>query len=146
MKICVKEFNELTLDELYEILKIRVNVFVVEQNCPYFEVDDIDKMALHVYIEDNDGIQAYLRVYEDDGVHIGRVLSLKRRQGLGTMVLKKGVEVATEKFDADKIIIEAQVYAKEMYEKVGFSKASDEFLMDDIPHIRMELDTKSYQK
>ena len=92
MQCIVKSFNELTLEELYEILKVRVNVFVVEQSCPYSDLDDIDKAAYHVYIKDEDGIAAYLRVYKDNAVRIGRVLSLKRRQGLGTLVLKKGIQ------------------------------------------------------
>ena len=139
MQCIVKSFNELTLEELYEILKVRVNVFVVEQSCPYSELDDIDKAAYHVYIKDEDGIAAYLRVYKDNAVRIGRVLSLKRRQGLGTLVLKKGIQVAKEVYSADKIRLEAQVYAKELYEKLGFIQTSEEFLEDGIPHIKMEL-------
>lgn len=139
MKVFIKKFNELTLEELYDVLKIRVNVFVVEQNCPYSELDDIDKSAYHVYMTDEDKIVAYLRVYKTDCVRIGRVLSLKRRQGLGTMVMNEGIKVAKEKYNAQKIVIEAQVYAKKMYEKLGFVQTSDEFLEDGIPHIKMEL-------
>lgn len=145
MEINIKKFEELTLDELYEILKIRVNVFVVEQNCPYRELDDVDKDAYHIYIKDEEGIQAYLRVFKKDEVSIGRVLSLKRRQGLGTLVLKEGIKVAKEKLGANKIVIEAQVYAKELYEKIGFVQKSEEFLEDGIPHIKMELEIKSHR-
>ena len=67
MEIIIKKFNELTLDELYEILKIRVSIFVVEQHCPYNEIDDKDKNAYHIYIKDNNQIKAYLRVL-DKGV------------------------------------------------------------------------------
>ena len=140
MNIFVKSFNELSLDELYDILKIRVNVFVVEQNCPYSELDDIDKNAFHVYVKDEDGIQGYLRVYKKDDVRIGRVLSLKRRQGIGTLLLKEGIKVAKEKLSAEKIVIEAQTYAREMYEKLGFYQTSEPFLEDGIEHIKMELD------
>lgn len=140
MKVFIKKFNELTLEELYEILKIRVNVFVVEQNCPYPELDDVDKDAYHVYMQVEDKIVAYLRVYKTDYVRIGRVLSIKRRQGLGTLVMNEGIKVAKEKYNAQKIVIEAQTYAREMYEKLGFVKVSDEFLEDCIPHIKMELD------
>ena len=142
MQIFVKEFNELTLSELYEILKIRVNVFVVEQNCPYSELDDIDKEAYHVYIKDEGKILSYLRVYKTDYVRIGRVLSLKRRCGLGTEVLKEGMRVAKEKLNAEKIVIEAQTYARKMYEKLGFVQTSEEFLEDGIPHIKMEFENK----
>ncbi len=146
MEMNIKKFDELTLDELYEILKVRVNVFVVEQNCPYSELDDIDKDAYHIYIKDGDEITAYLRVFKDNDVRIGRVLSTRRRQGLGTKVLQEGIKVAKEKLGAEKIVIEAQVYAKEMYEKAGFVQVSDVFLEDGIEHIKMELEIKSYQE
>ena len=139
MEICVKKFDELTTDELYEILKARVDVFVVEQNCPYREVDDVDKSAYHIYAKDEEALVAYLRVYHDGDVRIGRVLSLRRRQGLGTKVLKDGIRIAKERYNADKIVIEAQTYAREMYEKLGFVQVSEEFLEDGIEHIRMEL-------
>ena len=69
MEIIIKKFNELSLDELYEILKIRVSVFVVEQKCPYQEIDDKDKQSYHIYIKDNNQIKAYLRVL-DKGVSV----------------------------------------------------------------------------
>ncbi len=146
MEVCIKKFEELTLDELYEILKVRVNIFVVEQNCPYSELDDIDKKAYHIFLKDGEEITAYLRVFKADDVRIGRVLSTRRRQGLGTLVLKEGIKVARDKFGAEKIVIEAQVYAKEMYEKAGFVQVSDVFLEDGIEHIKMELEIKSYQE
>ena len=140
MKTYVKTFNELTLDELYEILKVRVDVFVVEQNCPYSELDGIDKEAYHVFLKDEDEITAYLRVFKDEDVRIGRVLSKRRRQGFGTLLLKEGIRVAKEKLNAEKIVIEAQVYARKMYEKLGFVQVSGEFLEDGIPHIKMVLE------
>ena len=139
MEICIKKFDELSLYDLYEILKLRVNVFVVEQNCPYSELDDIDKDAFHVYLKDDDGIQAYLRVYENNGIRIGRVLSLKRRQGMGTNVLNEGIRVAKDLLSAKTITIEAQTYARKMYENAGFVQTSEAFLEDGIEHIRMEL-------
>ncbi len=139
MELCVKKFDELTPDELYEILKARVDVFVVEQNCPYRELDDVDKSAYHIYVKDEEALVAYLRVYNDGDVRIGRVLSLRRRQGLGTKVLKEGIRLAKEIYAADKIVIEAQTYARELYEKLGFMQVSEKFLEDGIEHIRMEL-------
>lgn len=144
MELVVKKFDELTLDELYEILKVRVNVFVVEQNCPYEEIDEKDKNAYHIYFKDNNKIQAYLRVLEkgasSDEVSIGRVLSLQRKSGLGSKILNEGIKVAKEKFNANKIILEAQTYVQKMYEKIGFKVISDEFLEDGIPHVRMMLE------
>lgn len=144
MDLHIKKYNELTLDELYEILKLRVDVFVVEQECPYPEIDDKDKGAYHLFLRDEDGIQAYLRVL-DKGVSfkeasIGRVIAIKRHCGLATKILSEGIKVAVEKFNADKIKILAQTYARGLYEKQGFKQSSDEFLEDGIPHIYMMLD------
>ena len=144
MEYIIKRFEELTVYELYEILKVRVSVFVVEQECPYQEVDEKDKNAYHVFIKGNEGIKAYLRVLDKgisfDEVSIGRVLTMERGIGLGDKILEKGIEVAKEKMNADKIRIEAQCYAKGFYERFGFKQVSDEFLEDGIPHIEMLLE------
>ena len=141
MKLCVRRYSELTKEELYAIVKLRIAVFIVEQNCPYMELDDRDQEAIHVWLEDDDGIEAYLRVMdrgmESEHVSIGRVISVKRRSGIGSQVLSEGIRAAKEYFAADKIYLEAQVYAKPFYEKAGFRQVSDEFLEDDIPHIKM---------
>ena len=140
----VKTFEELTRDELYEIMRLRVNVFVVEQNCPYPELDGRDKKALHVFLTDGEGIEAYLRVMDAGvcGQHaaIGRVIAVKRRQGLGTRALRAGIQAARERFGAKTIQVEAQAYARAFYEKQGFRAVSGEFLEDGIPHIRMLLE------
>lgn len=147
MKLYIKKFEELTGTELYEILKLRSNVFVVEQNCVYQDLDNKDQGAWHVYLTDEDGIQAYLRVLDRgvsfEDVSIGRVISMKRRCGLGTRILREGIRVAREKFAAQRITIEAQAYARGLYEKLGFVQNSEEFLEDGIPHIRMALSLKS---
>lgn len=143
LELFIKKYDELSLDELYDILKLRVSVFVVEQECPYQELDDKDKAAYHLFFKDNDGIQAYLRVLDKgvsfDEASIGRVISIKRRCGLGSRILAEGIKVAFEKFNADKIKIEAQTYAKSFYECSGFKQVSDEFIEDGIPHILMLL-------
>ena len=141
MKAVVKHFKELTTQELYAILKLRAEVFVVEQNCVYQDVDDVDLDAYHVYFKEEGKIVAYLRVVDKgkrlDEVSIGRVISLKRRQGLGSELLKAGLAVAKEKYSAKKVKIGAQAYAKPFYEKAGFTQISDEYLEDGIPHIYM---------
>ena len=143
MEILIKKFKELTTDELYEILKLRVDVFVVEQTCPYEEIDGLDIDAIHVFIKKNNEIVAYLRVLdrgvESDDVAIGRVIAKYRRTGLGSKVLKEGIKAAQYRFNADAIYIEAQAYAKKFYENLGFIQTSEEFLLDDIPHIKMRL-------
>ena len=144
MELIVRHFRELNIDELYSILKLRVSVFVVEQNCPYMEVDDADQNALHVYLRDDDGIQAYLRIMDKSPsrpyVSIGRVIAVKRRCGLGTRILCEAIRLAKEVFGAEQIYLEAQSYAREFYAKQGFVQISEEFLEDGIPHVRMLLD------
>lgn len=141
MELIVKKFEELTLDELYEILKVRAEVFVVEQNCPYQDLDGIDKEAYHVYMKEEGKVVAYLRVVDKgkrlDEVSVGRVISLKRRCGVGSKLMKAGLRVAKEKFGAAVVKVGAQTYAKPFYENVGFRQVSDEYMEDGIPHIYM---------
>jgi len=141
MDTVVKKFTELSLEELYEILKIRAAVFVVEQDCPYQDLDDVDKEAYHVYLKEEGNIVGYLRVVDKDKrldeVSIGRVISLKRRQGVGSILMQAGIRVAKEKFGAKKIKIGAQVYAIPFYERSGFRVISKEYLEDGIPHVYM---------
>ena len=143
MKLNVKMYGELTKDELYEILKLRCKVFVVDQECAYQDLDDADKGACHVFYTDEEGMQAYLRVLDkgvgSEHVRIGRVISVKRRCGIGTMLVKEGIKAAVEKFGADTVYVEAQSYVKDMYAKLGFVQTSEEFLDEGIPHVNMEL-------
>lgn len=141
MEWLIKTFSQLTAKELYQILQLRVDVFVVEQNCPYHELDGKDQQALHVFARDQEGIQAYLRVLAP-GVSfpeasLGRVISKKRRQGLGTQLLNRGLQAARDWLGDGPIRIEAQTYAKSFYEQAGFRQVSEEFLEDGIPHIQM---------
>ena len=144
MNLFYKKFSDLTIDELYAILKLRVSIFIVEQKCPYMELDDLDQKSIHVWYEENGTIQAYLRILDRETEHqdvtIGRVISIKRRCGLGSQILSEGIRIAKDKFHADKIYLEAQTYAKKMYEKQGFKQISDEFSIDGIPHVKMILE------
>lgn len=143
MQTYIKRFDQLSTHELYQILKLRVDVFVVEQKCPYEEIDNLDYHAIHVYFKEADEIIAYLRILdkgvESEDVAIGRVISAKRRCGIGSKLLSEGIKAAKENFKAEKIYIEAQSYARKFYENLGFEQISEEFLLDDIPHIKMEL-------
>lgn len=144
MKLVVKHFSDLSREEIFKIYKIRVEVFVVEQKCAYQEVDDFDKDSYHLWFEDEDEIIAYARVLPKGltfpNESIGRVLSVKRRMGFASLIVSEAIKVAKEKLKAKKITIEAQVYARKLYEKLGFKQRSEEFLEDGIPHIKMELD------
>ena len=143
MELIVKHFSELKIEELFEIYMLRVSIFVVEQKCPYQEVDDADRVAYHLWLKDADGIEAYARVLPQGVTFptaaIGRVIAVKRRCGLGSKIVEAAIETAKEKFGADAITIEAQVYARSLYEKHGFRQTSEEFLEDGIPHIKMQL-------
>lgn len=144
MNVIVKHFSELTTEELVEIYKLRVSVFVVEQQCLYQEIDDADKEAYHIWLQGEAGMEAYARVLPKGTafptVAIGRVIAVKRRCGLGSRIVAAAIDAAKERLGADTITLEAQVYARRLYEKAGFYQTSDEFLEDDIPHIRMQLD------
>ena len=142
MKLCMKRFDELTTRELHDILKLRVDVFVVEQECFYPEVDGLDPESIHVYYLDDDGsIAAYLRVMDKHGepgvAKIGRVIAAKRGCGLGRSVMEAGMNVAKDQFGATEVFLEAQVQAQGFYEKLGFTACSDVFDDAGIPHIAM---------
>ncbi|MBQ9949044.1 MAG: GNAT family N-acetyltransferase [Oscillospiraceae bacterium] len=142
MELYIKHFSELTAAELYKIAQARIAVFVIEQNCPYQELDGKDLNAWHVWYEDEDGVAAYCRVldkgvsYENEG-SIGRVITVKRSTGLGYKVMMEGIRVAEEKYGQTSLRISAQQYAQGFYEKCGFVRVSDPYLEDDIPHVQM---------
>ena len=137
----IKTFNELTVDELYALLRVRSEVFVVEQDCVYQDMDGDDKEAIHVWLTVGDKIVALARVCPA-GVHlptisIGRVITTERGKGYGKQIMLAAIDVAVERFGASSIDIEAQEYAKGFYEGVGFKQTSDTFMLDNIPHIKM---------
>lgn len=142
MNLYIKHFNELTTMELYRILRARAEIFVVEQDCVYQDLDNKDLNAWHVWFEDEDGVAAYCRVldkgvsYEGEG-SIGRVITVKRGTGLGYKVMMEGIRVAEEKFGQTSLRISAQQYAQGFYEKCGFVRVSEPYLEDDIPHVQM---------
>lgn len=136
-----KYFDELTLTELYEILRARAQIFVVEQDCAYQDIDETDYRSLHIFSKSGREITAYLRAFykDDDTVQLGRVLTLKHGTGLGGELLHEGLRLVHKKMGDRKIYIEAQTYAIGFYEREGFKVCSEEFLEDGIPHVKMEL-------
>ncbi|MCJ0732411.1 GNAT family N-acetyltransferase, partial [Enterococcus faecium] len=117
-------------------------VFVVEQQCPYQEVDDIDGEAWHTFFQDTDGkILAYTRVYEEaESIHFGRVLVHQdnRKDGLGRKIVQETINMIQKNFPEKPIVIGAQEYLQAFYESFGFKAISDVYLEDDIPHIDMK--------
>lgn len=136
-----KYFHELTTAELYEILRVRVKIFVVEQHCAYQEPDGKDLESLHIFYEENGQVLAYLRAFvkDRDTVQMGRVLTLHHGTGLGGKLLRVGIEQIREKMDPKRIDIEAQCYARGYYARAGFVECSEPYLEDGIPHVRMTL-------
>ena len=140
MQTHIQKFTQLSTQQLYQIYKLRVDVFVVEQQCPYHEVDDIDLESYHIYLQDdNNDILSYCRLYQqNDTYHIGRVISSDRRKGYGTQIMKTVIQFAKKNLKANTIIIEAQTYAVEFYKKLGFVAISEPFDEDGIEHVRMK--------
>ena len=136
-----KRFDQLTVDELYELLRIRSEVFVVEQNCVYQDLDRDDQEAVHLWLTEGRKVVALCRVCPA-GTHmrevsVGRVITTERGKGYGKRIMLEGIAAAREHFHAKVIEIEAQEYAKGFYEQVGFRQSSDPFMLDGIPHIKM---------
>ena len=136
-----KSFSQLTIDELYELLRVRSEVFVVEQNCVYQDLDGDDQPSIHLWLTVEDKVVALARVCPA-GTHmkeisIGRVITTERGKGFGRQIMLHAIDAAIEHFNAECIDIEAQEYAKGFYESVGFKQSSDAFMLDGIPHVKM---------
>ena len=143
MKYIIKTFNQLTQKEIHQLYKARIDVFVVEQNCPYPDVDMHDLVSTHILLlNDSEELLAYCRVIPANTTFptpsIGRVLALQRHKGYASMVVQKAIDIAVDVYNADTITIEAQTYAHTLYEKLGFKQTSDPFLEDGIEHIQMQ--------
>lgn len=143
MKYNIKAFNELTTDEIYEIMRVRNEVFVVEQNCVYQDCDGKDKKSYHLYYMNNNRIIAYVRILEKgisyEEVSIGRVLVSNeyRGRGLARKCMQKAIDFVGNNLNEYVIRISAQEYLKEFYRSLGFKAVSNVYLEDDIPHIEM---------
>ena len=144
LKIVVKAFAELTTEDLYEILKARFSVFVVEQKCFYLDMDDIDYRSYHIFIQKGKEVIAYGRLFEEDEPdtwHIGRVLTTSRvrGKGFGKLLMEKVMQTAYQ-HGATTLRIEAQSHATGFYEQLGFKVCSEEFEEAGMPHVKMELE------
>ncbi len=142
MEMKTKFFSELSTAELYELLKARAQIFVVEQNCIYQDLDDKDYESLHIFFEENGKVTAYLRAFpkDEETVQIGRVLTIEHGTGLGGKLLKEGIGQIRSIMKPRRLYIEAQCYAAGYYEREGFRICSEEFLEDGIPHVQMMLE------
>ena len=143
MTIEIKAFNELTLNSLYEVLQLRAEVFVVEQNCPYQDVDGKDQKAMHILGYHKEQLVAYTRVFKPgyyfDNASIGRVVVKEnaRQYGFGKDIMKASITFIEDTLDLSTIELSAQTYLKKFYNDLGFKEIGEGYLEDDIPHIRM---------
>ena len=139
----VREFDELTTRELYEIARARTEVFLMEQRIVCRDLDGEDYRALHCFLEDKNGtIMAYLRamVAQDspDAVQIGRVLSRTRGVGLGRQLMRLSIPEIAKRRGCKRLLLHAQCHAQGFYEKLGFAVTSPQFLEEGVPHVTME--------
>ena len=144
LKWKIKRFEALSVSELYDLLQLRSEVFIVEQNCVYQDVDGKDSKALHLIGEDNGKTIAYARLFKPndyfDEASIGRVVvkQIYREKKLGHILIKEAIQAIATEFNETKITISAQLYLKKFYESHGFIQTSETYLEDDIPHIQMK--------
>ena len=145
MNFISKKFNELTTVELYEILKSRTEIFLLEQRIICQDLDNKDYESLHCFFVEKERVIAYLRAFcSGEGVvTIGRVLTLEHKKGLGSELMKKSIDAIKKEFDCKKIAVHAQKQAVGFYEKMGFLTVSDEFLEEGVLHLTMEMSLRS---
>lgn len=140
-EIVCKKFYELTLDELYAILKWRSSVFIVEQNCVYQDVDDMDQDALHMWMKVDGKTVAYLRILKAntylDEIAIGRVITLERSKGYGLELFRRAMEEAKKRLGATRIKLRSQLQAAGFYEKSGFKPCGEPFMHEGLMHVDM---------
>jgi ElaA protein len=143
LNIIIKSFEELTAHELYRILQLRSEIFVVEQNCVYLDMDDKDQKALHVLGIKNGNIVAYTRIFKPgdyfEYASIGRVIvSQKERQyKYGYDIMNASIKAVNDYFNATEIKIGAQCYLRKFYGNLGFKEVGEEYIEDGIQHIHM---------
>jgi ElaA protein len=149
MRFVYKSFSELNLKELYDIMVLRQEVFVVEQDCPYLDADGKDLDADHIMIYENAKLIAYTRILAagvsyPEYTSIGRVVnsSTVRGRGIGRKLMEYSIETCLKKYPEISIKISAQVYLKTFYADLGFEDTMERYLEDNIPHMGMILRKK----
>ena len=141
-----KTFSELDTEDLYQISRLRSEVFVVEQDCVYQDIDNKDQNAIHLYYKENDQIVAYTRIFKAGDYYenpcIGRVLVSKKNRGndLGKKIMIDSMEYIKQNIKGEKIELSAQKYLDKFYKDLGFYKIGEDYLEDGIPHQRMIFD------
>ena len=145
MKTFIKNFQDLSNTEIYQILRLRSEVFVVEQECIYQDIDNKDKKAVHIFLKEKNEIIAYSRVFKEkeyfENPSIGRVVGANKRRmyGIGKKIMNISIDYIKQNIKAKSIEISAQKYLKKFYSNLGFIQQGEEYLEDNIPHVRMFL-------
>ncbi len=143
LNITTKTFQELTTQELYDILQLRSEVFVVEQDCVYQDIDGKDQKALHVLGYKNNVVVAYTRIFKPgdyfEKASIGRVVVAKkeRQHKYGYDIMEASIQAIKEHYNETNIKISAQCYLNKFYNNLGFKAIGEDYLEDGIPHIAM---------
>jgi ElaA protein len=143
----IKTFDQLTTSELYELLRVRSEVFVVEQDCVYQDVDNNDQTAIHIWLTKGDKTVAMCRICPEGtklaSTSIGRVITTERGKGYGMQIMKIAINTVMKRIPAaDHIEIEAQLTKQKFYERLGFVATSEPFMMEGLMHLEMKLNLK----
>lgn len=140
MNFQIIPFTELSTEQLYELLKLRVDVFVVEQQCPYAEIDGADKDAQHLLVTKDNNLIGYARiVFEDNQLHIGRIIchANYRNQGVGKEIMHRAMEFCKKQYPKEDIYLSAQAHLENYYSGFGYQSISPVYDWDGINHIDM---------
>ena len=145
MKVEAKKFSELSVKELYELLKLRTEIFVVEQECIYQDMDGKDNKAIHILGKQEDTLVAYTRIFNGgdyyDEPSIGRVVVDKKRRGedKGKEIMNESINYIKNNMQEKEIVLSAQKYLDKFYRDLGFKSEGEDYLEDGIPHQKMRL-------
>tara|TARA_B100000925_G_scaffold261023_1_gene217489 strand:- start:31 stop:471 length:441 start_codon:yes stop_codon:yes gene_type:complete len=141
--IIIKSFSELNIQELYQILRLRSEVFVVEQDCVYQDMDNNDQKAIHLFYKEKNRTIAYTRIFKQgdyyDNPSIGRVVVKEKNRGkeLGKKIMLSSIDFIKKNLQGKQIELSAQKYLDKFYRDLGFYVKGEEYLEDGIPHQRM---------
>lgn len=144
IEIVVKPFSELSGLEVYQILKLRQDIFIVEQLCPFPDIDDLDQKCDHLLAYSHDELVGYTRLSAPGvtlkNASVGRIVVAEkaRNTGMGSRIVAKSMEILRELYPGKVIEISAQLYLKSFYEKHGFKTVGADYLLDGIPHVKMK--------
>lgn len=144
MEFRAKLFDELSAREIYEIVRARQEVFLMEQRIVCRDFDGVDYDALHCFLWEGDRVVAYMRAFMcDGGIRLGRFLTVRHGEGLGRRLMELSLPVVKERFNSESISFHAQRHARGFYEKLGFRAVGEVFLEEGIEHINMRASAKT---